>query len=136
MFNTFMYTFPYTQVQVLKSICSEIQFVLLEFLLWLSRNESISIHEDAGLIPGPLVGYHSGVAMSCGLGCQHGLDSTLLWLWWRLAATALIRPLAWERPYPAPETLKKKGNLRDMYTFSLLNIVKIFLIDFWPMSSI
>ena len=25
----------------------------------------------------------------------------LLWLWCRLAATALIRSLAWEPPYPA-----------------------------------
>ena len=26
---------------------------LLEFLLWLSRSKPTSIHEDAGLIPGP-----------------------------------------------------------------------------------
>ena len=34
--------------------------------------------------------------MSCGVGCRHGLDPTLLWLWRRLAVTALIGPLAWE----------------------------------------
>ena len=43
-----------------------------------------SIHEDAGLIPGHVQ------AMSCGLGCGHGLDWALLWLWCRLAAAALI----------------------------------------------
>ena len=39
--------------------------------------------------------------MSCGVGHRHGLDSVLLWLWRRLAATAPIRPLAWESPYAA-----------------------------------
>ena len=34
--------------------------------------------------------------MSCGVDCRPGLDPVLLWLWFRLAATALIRPLAWE----------------------------------------
>ena len=30
--------------------------------------------------------------MNCGIGCRHGSDPSLLWLW--LAATALIQPLA------------------------------------------
>ena len=47
-----------------------------------------SIHEDVGCIPG-LVWW---VAVSCGEGRRHGLDPMLLWLWHRLAATALIRP--------------------------------------------
>ena len=34
------------------------------------------------------------------------LGSTLLWLWWRPAATALIHPLAWEPPY-APEAAQE-----------------------------
>ena len=34
--------------------------------------------------------------MSCGVGRRRGLDPALLWLWCRLAATAPIRPLAWE----------------------------------------
>jgi len=49
--------------------------------------------------------------VSCGVGCRLGLDPTLLWLWCRLAATALNRPLAWEPPYVAgvaPEKEKKK----------------------------
>ena len=34
--------------------------------------------------------------MSCGVGCRHGSDPPLLWLWCRLVATAPIQPLAWE----------------------------------------
>ena len=45
--------------------------------------------------------------MSCGVGHRRGLDPELLWLWRRLAATALIRPLAWEPPYPAGAALEK-----------------------------
>ena len=37
--------------------------------------------------------------MSYGIGHRRGLDPALLWLWHRLAATAPIRPLAWEPPY-------------------------------------
>jgi len=44
--------------------------------------------------------------VSCGVGCRCGSD--LLWLWHRLAAVALIRPLAWELPYAAGAALKKK----------------------------
>ena len=45
--------------------------------------------------------------MSCGVGRRHGLDPALLWLWHRPAATALIRPLAWEPPYAAGAALEK-----------------------------
>ena len=48
------------------------------------------------------------VAVSCGVGCRGGLDSALLWLWRRLAAAALIRPLAWELPYAMGAALKRK----------------------------
>ena len=34
-------------------------------------------------------------------------DLVLLWLWWRPAATALIRPLAWESPHAAGVALEK-----------------------------
>ena len=37
--------------------------------------------------------------MSCGAACRCSSDPVLLWLWCRLAAIALIRPLAWEPPY-------------------------------------
>ena len=36
--------------------------------------------------------------MSCGVGRRCRSDLALLWLWHRLAATALVRPLAWEPP--------------------------------------
>ena len=37
--------------------------------------------------------------MSCGIGHRRGSDPVLLWLWCRPAATAPIRPLAWEPAY-------------------------------------
>ena len=46
--------------------------------------------------------------MSCGVGFRLNLDPTLLWLWCRLAAAALIQPLAWELPYAAGVALKRK----------------------------
>ena len=46
--------------------------------------------------------------MSCDVGCRHGSDPTLLWLWYRLAAAAPIGPLAWEIAYAADMALKNK----------------------------
>ena len=40
------------------------------------------------------------------MGHRHGLDLVLLWLWSRLAATALIRLLAWELPYATSVALR------------------------------
>ena len=37
-----------------------------------------------------------------------GSDPTLLWLWCRLAATALILPLTWEPLYAVGVAIKKK----------------------------
>ena len=45
--------------------------------------------------------------MSCGAGCRCGSDPVLLWLWCGPAATALIRPLAWEPAYAAGAALEK-----------------------------
>ena len=45
--------------------------------------------------------------MSWGVGCRLGSDPALLWLWCRLAAAALIRPLGWEPPYAAGAALEK-----------------------------
>ena len=46
--------------------------------------------------------------MNCGVGRRRGLDLVLLWLWRSLAATAPIRPLAWEPPY-ATGVAQEKG---------------------------
>jgi len=45
--------------------------------------------------------------MSSGVGHRRGLDPVLLWLWHRPAATAPIRPLAWEHTYSAGAALKR-----------------------------
>ena len=53
------------------------------------------------------MGQGSCIAMSCGVGHRCGLDPALLGLWCRLAAAALIRPLAWERPHVMGVVLKR-----------------------------
>ena len=45
--------------------------------------------------------------MSCDVGHRCSSDLALLWLWRRPAATALVRPLAWEPPYAVGAALKK-----------------------------
>ena len=64
--------------------------------------------------------------MSCGVGCRLGLDPTLLWLWRRLAATALIGPLAWEPPCATGAAqemakTKTKTKLSPGFLFCLMN---------------
>ena len=60
--------------------------------------------------------------MSFSEGCRLGSDPTLLWLWCRLAATALIKTLAWEPPYAADvalEKTKKKGKKKKRQNLTL-----------------
>ena len=47
------------------------------------------------------------MAVSRGVGRRRSSDLAWLWLWCRLAAIALIRPLAWEAAYAARVALKK-----------------------------
>ena len=71
--------------------------------------------------------------MSCGIGRRHGSESVLLWLWCRLAARALIRPLARKPPYAAGSALntkkkkkkKKKKKEKRVISFQLLLKEKI-----------
>ena len=68
----------------------------------------ISIHEDAGSIPGLAQGVKDRYfAVSCGVGHRLGSDLALLWLWDRPAATVPIHPLAWESPCAVGVALKK-----------------------------
>ena len=47
--------------------------------------------------------------MSCGVGCRHGSDPGVLWLWCSPAPTAPIGPLAWEPPYASGMALKRQN---------------------------
>ena len=51
--------------------------------------------------------------MSCGVGGRCSSDLVLLCLWCRLAATALIGPLAWEPPYAAGPAQKDRKKERE-----------------------
>ena len=66
--------------------------------------------------------------MSCGVGRRHGLDPAWLWLWWRPAATALIRPLAWEHPYATGAALKiqKDERKKKIFLFKKLHLFPDF----------
>ena len=58
--------------------------------------------------------------MSCGVGRRHGSDLALLWLWCRPAATALIRPLAWEPPYALGAALEKAKRQKKKKKLTML----------------
>ena len=62
--------------------------------------------EDTGLIPGLTQWVKYPTLPCCVIGCKCNLDPLLLWLWRRPAAAALIRSLAWERPYAADVAIK------------------------------
>ena len=64
--------------------------------------------------------------MSCGVGRRGSSDPTLLWLWRRLAATASIRPLAWEPPYAMGVALKKKKRERERERLLEMEEVPLF----------
>ena len=73
-------------------------------------------HEVGGSIPRLAQWVKDPVAVSCGVGCRHGSDPTLLWLWRRPIATTPIRPLAWEPPHAvgaALENTKSQNKKKD-----------------------
>ena len=81
--------------------------------------------------------------MSCGVGRRCGSDPELLWLWRRLAAIALIQPLAWEPPYAvaaAQEMAKKdqkkkkrKRKKKEIKFYSSRALGSVILFNFfWP----
>ena len=75
---------------------------MAQWLMTPTRN-----HEVEGSIPGLAQWVlDPGFAVSCGVGHRRSSDPTLLWLWCRLAATAPIRPPAWEPPYAAGAALE------------------------------
>ena len=71
------------------------------------------------------VGWGSGVAVGCGVGCRRGSDPALLWLWRRPVAAAPIQPLAWEPPYAVGAALKSNKNFKInyIYTHSFSHII-------------
>ena len=56
---------------------------------------------------------------------QWDKDSALLRLWWRLAAAALIGPLAWELPYAVGAALKRKKREKREESWELRKYVEI-----------
>ena len=85
-----------------------------------------------GSILASLSGLRICVAMSCGVGCRLGSDLALLWLWRRPAATAPIRPLAWEPAYAVGVALtrpkkKKSGRTKYRRIFHILRMKTTFL---------
>ena len=60
------------------------------------------------------------------MGRRHGSDLVLLWLWHTPAATAPIRPLAWESPNAVGAALEKtldQNKIKYMKTGQLLHTV-------------
>ena len=71
-------------------------------------------HEVAGSIPAMAQWVKgSGVAVSCNVGCRLASGLALVSLWRKLAAEALIQPLAWKPPDAAGVALNRKRKKRN-----------------------
>ena len=53
--------------------------------------------------------------MKCGIGRRCGSDLALLWLWLWPAATAPIRPLAWDPPCAVDAALKGQKTKKNFF---------------------
>ena len=62
--------------------------------------------------------------MSCGVGRRRGSDPVLLWLWYRLVATAPIGPFTWDPPHATGVALEKAK--RQKYHKKKLLCEKVF----------
>ena len=89
------------------------------------------IHEDSGSIPGLAQCVKALAAVIYGIGRRCGSDPKLLWLWYRQAAAALIRPLGWELPYAASAALKSKKKFFEKWGFIIAGSHGQFLIKKW-----
>ena len=65
--------------------------------------------------------------MSRGVGRRYGSDPVLLWLWCRLAATALIQCLAWELPHAMSMALKRQKKKKKKAERDLIHVGLPFL---------
>ena len=57
-------------------------------------------------------------------------DLALPWLWCRLVAVALIRPLAWEPPYAAGAAIKSQKEKKEKKEKASLTFLNQFIKNF------
>ena len=76
-----------------------------------------------------LTSSHEDAASTPGLN-QWVMDLALLWLWCRLAATAPVRPLAWEPPYAASAAKKIKIKINFKKRVEVFDVAKVVYLFF------
>ena len=76
------------------------------------------------------------LAVSCGVGSRCGSDLSLLWLWHRAAAVALIQPLAWELPYAAGAALKSKKKKKNSSAPHSIPTIQFMMFPFADASAV